>query len=206
MLSLAFIPQRENSNTSFAGEKIDNPNKLVNKVTNTKINNFGYELNTVTMSDTQVKFAIYPYGITHTNNGITHQNLCSSRIIGIRHEEVSVLPPTMDPRIGTNNKSDFSIINGIVLVPPMLNYPAVKEIITATALNNTGKNRTPRRIIRTGVGGTTPVQSRIRGTYTPYPSGIIGTSTPYFSGISGTSATPPCGMSDTSAATPSGGL
>ena len=44
MFSLTFNPQRENSNTISASEKLENPNKLVNAVTrfdNMTINNFG---------------------------------------------------------------------------------------------------------------------------------------------------------------------
>ena len=68
-------------------------------------------------------------------------------------------------------------------------------------MNNTGKNRTSRRISRTGIDGTIPVHSGISRTSTPYPSDNSGTringinknSTPDPSGISGTSAAPPAG-------------
>ena len=60
MFSIGFIPQIENLDVIFASEKLENPNKLVNTVTNMRINNVGYELNTATTSDTQVEFASDP--------------------------------------------------------------------------------------------------------------------------------------------------
>ena len=68
-----------------------------------------------------------------------------------------------------------------------------------------GTNRTPLRIISTGVDKTTPVDSVMSETYTPDPSGISGTRVKVDSvlpcGISVTS-----GSSGTSAVPPSGGL
>ena len=103
-LSLAFIPQRENLNAIFASEKLENLNKPTKAVVNMAINDAVYELNTATASDAQVKFASNPDAITHTSNGINHQNVLSSQMIGIRPKEVSFLPPPMDPRIGANNQ------------------------------------------------------------------------------------------------------
>ena len=80
----------------FVSEKLENSNKLVNTVANTRINDVRYKLNAATTSDAQVEFASDPDRITHTNNGITHQHLLSSRMIEIRHGEVSVLDPPMD--------------------------------------------------------------------------------------------------------------
>ena len=149
---------------------------------------------TATASNAQVKIVIYPDRITHTNNGITHQHLLSSGMIGIRQEEFSVFTPLTNSRIGT-----------IVMVPQMLKSPEVQEIVTDTASNNTGINRTPQQISKTGIGGTTP-----------YHSGISETSTPALSDINGTiidrNYAPTCGIietsgiSGTSAAPPSSGL
>ena len=55
--SMAFSPKRENLNGIFASDNLENSNKLANKFTifeNMTINDFGYELNVVTTSDTQV--------------------------------------------------------------------------------------------------------------------------------------------------------
>ena len=110
--SPAFSPHRENMNARFAIEKLENSNELVNTVVNTRIKDAGYELNPVTMSDTKVEFSSDPDGINHTKNRITHQNLLSSRIIGVQHEEVSVLTLPKAPRIGANNQPALSISTG----------------------------------------------------------------------------------------------
>ena len=73
--SLAFSPHEENSNAVFASKKLENPNMLVNAVANITINDVGCELKAATASDAQVEFASDLYGITHTNNRITHQIL-----------------------------------------------------------------------------------------------------------------------------------
>ena len=115
-------------------EKLKKPNKLGNEVAsfgNMSINNVGYELNVIIASGAQDEFAIDPDKINHTNTRITHQNLLSTQMIGIWHEEVYVLTLPKNPRIGA-----------IVLAPQALKSPAVQEIITDTALNNTGTNRT----------------------------------------------------------------
>ena len=83
MFSLAYSQQRENSNAIFANDKLKNSNELVNAVANMKINDVKYELNAATASDTLVEFARDPCEITHTSNGINHQNILSSRTIGI---------------------------------------------------------------------------------------------------------------------------
>ena len=141
-----------------------------------KINFVGYKLNSATASDAQVEFASDPDGITHNSNGITHQNLLSSWMIEIRHKEVSVLSPPMDPRIDENNQLALSISTGIKQAPHMLNFPALQEIVANVASKNTGENRTPRQVSRAGVDVTTPVLSEIIGTSTPPPSEISGTS------------------------------
>ena len=115
-----------------------------------EINDVVYELNPATASDAQVEFSSNQEGITHTNNGINHQNLLSRLMIGIRHEEVSVFPSPNNPRIGV-----------IVLAPQTLKLPLVKEIVTYADSNNTGTIRTSRQFDRTGVDGITPFHSGI---------------------------------------------
>ena len=60
LLSHGFSQQIENSNVILASEKLKNSNKLVNTVTNTRINNARYELNTENTSDAQVEFVSDP--------------------------------------------------------------------------------------------------------------------------------------------------
>ena len=111
-------PQRENSNAIFASDELQNSNNLVNAVAifdNITINDVVYELNAATVSDSQVEFARDSNGINHTNNGINHQKILSRRTIGIRHEEVAVLPHPMKLRIGA-----------IVLAPQKLKLPAAQ--------------------------------------------------------------------------------
>ena len=84
--SLVLIPHRENFNAIFASEKLENSNNLIKSVTSFKnmtINDVGYELNTVTASDAEVKFTSDPDRITRTNNGITHQNILSRQMFRI---------------------------------------------------------------------------------------------------------------------------
>ena len=81
-----FSPLREKLNTIFAIEKLENSNYIVNAFANFEImtvNDVRYVLTTVTASDVPVEFVSNPDGSTHTNNGITHQNLLSSHMIGI---------------------------------------------------------------------------------------------------------------------------
>ena len=96
-------------------EKLENSDKLVDPVTNMKINNVGYELNAATASDAQVEFLSNKDKFTHTSNGITHQTLLSSWMIRIRNKEVSVLSPPKNPNIGA-----------IVLHLQTLKLPAVQ--------------------------------------------------------------------------------
>ena len=60
MCSLAFSSQTENSNTIFASDKLENSNDPVKIVSNIKIYDTRYQLNTVTASDAQVKFLSDP--------------------------------------------------------------------------------------------------------------------------------------------------
>ena len=103
------------------------------------INNIECELNLETVSNAQVKFASNPDGSTHTSNVVTHQNLLSSRIIGIRHKEVSVLTPLKDLSIFLNNQPALSISTRILQAQQALNLPVVQEIAVDTALKTRGQ-------------------------------------------------------------------
>ena len=96
--------------------------------------------------------------------------------------EVSVLPHP------TN-----LIIAAIELAPYTLLTPALQEIFADAALGNTWKNRTLRRIIRTGVDGSIPIFNQIHSvlskSFTPYYSDSNGTSISI--GTYGTSTAPP---------------
>ena len=59
--------------------KTGNENNLIDKVANMTIKNVGNDLNREKASDVQVQFADGP-------SGKTHQNLLSSRMIGIRNK------------------------------------------------------------------------------------------------------------------------
>ena len=102
--------------------------------------------------------------VTHTSNRILDQNLLSFRNIG----EVSVLPPMMNLSISV-----------IILNPQTLMTPMMQEIFADTTSGNVWKNRTLRRIIRTGIDGSfpisTPIHSGIRKTYSQASSESTGT-------------------------------
>ena len=74
---------------------------------NVTINYVEKYLNGANASDVKAQFA----GDT---DGISHQNLLSSWKIRIKHEEVPVLYPPMEPSIGENNQP--SLIIGAVIV------------------------------------------------------------------------------------------
>ena len=170
---------REKIRTS---EKLENLNDLLNAVVHVTINKVAYDITAVNTSDAQVKYASDPDRIIHTSNGITHQNLLSSRTIRIRHKEVYVLPPLSYPRIVLNIQPALIISTGVVLAPQALKWTVVEEIVADAASDNIGSNTTLRQVIRTGIDGTTP-----------FPSGTSATSTLSPSGISKTSASPPSG-------------
>ena len=94
-------------------------------------------------------------------------------MIGIRHKEVSVLPSSMNLRIGANNQLALSISTGILQVPQTLKSPAVQELVAGTASKNMGTNKNPWQGNRTGVDRTTPVPSGISGTSAAPSSGCL---------------------------------
>ena len=58
--SIAFSPQKENSNAIFGSEKLEDSNEIINTVSsidNMTTNDVRYELNAATISDAQVRFA-----------------------------------------------------------------------------------------------------------------------------------------------------
>ena len=118
-----------------------------------------------------------PDTVNHTSNGILDQKILIWRTIG----ELSVLPPSMNPRITM-----------IVLTTQTLLTPEVQEIFVDTTLGKVWTNRTPRRISRTGVDGyitvSTPIHSRLSKTSNPYS--IDNNGTRIFIGIRTTSNDP----------------
>ena len=65
-------------------------------------------------------------------------------------------------------------IDAIELSPHTLMTPVLQEIFAETESGNAWTSRTPQRISRTGIDGSTPISTQIH-------SGIIKTSTPYSS-------------------------
>ena len=117
MCILASSSQRENSNVIFAIEKLENSGHLVDALENMTINDIGYELNTETASETQVKFVSNPDKIIHTSNKYTHQKMLRSWTIGICNKDISVLEPPIDTNIGAKNQTALLISTGGVQAP-----------------------------------------------------------------------------------------
>ena len=109
---------------------------MIEKVANMKINKVINDSNGANTSDIQVQFAGDP-------SGISHKNVLSSRNIGIRHEEVPVLPPPTETSIGANNQTDFNLSTGVVQASQALKTTAMQEFVAETDLYNTRANRTP---------------------------------------------------------------
>ena len=149
--SLSSSLQRNNSNTIFASEKLENSDNKVDAVKNMTINNVGYELNTATASDAQIYFASNPDKSTHTSNGDNYQTLLSIRTISICHEDISGLSLHTDPKISSNNQPAFLISTVVVQAPQALQLEVVQEIVTNSATYRTGPNRTPQKVSKTCV-------------------------------------------------------
>ena len=105
----------------------DNSKDLINKLTNLTINDIWNNSNRATTSDVQVQFASDP-------SIISHQNLLSGRVIGIRQEEVPVLVPPKEPIIVAENQSDTNNRNGAIHAPQALKMPNMQELIVDTTL------------------------------------------------------------------------
>ena len=130
----------------------DARNDLIGCVANLIINDTRRNLNRANMSGVQVQFA-------DDRAGKNHQNLLSSQMIGIQHEEIPVLASLTEPSIGTKNKTELTISTGVVQAPQACKSPKMEEVIAIMTAYNTGVNQNPQRTIRTGVGGYTPVTS-----------------------------------------------
>ena len=68
-----------------------------------------------------------------------------------------MLVPPMELSTITNNQPAMTVRNGVIQTPPDIKLPMIQEFIAVTTLYNTGVNRTPWIIIRTGINGSTPV-------------------------------------------------
>ena len=111
--------------------------------------------NRVTASYVQVQLA-------GDSTRISHQNLWSRRIIGIRYEEVPMLITHVIPSIIANNWPDMTVSTGFIQEPQALKMPVMQEFVAVMTPYNTWENRTPQRVIRTGSNGyTTDVSGNI---------------------------------------------
>ena len=128
---------------------------MIGCVVNMTINNARKYLNGANLNDVQVQF---------TGNLVvkTHQSLFSSWKIGIIHEEIPLLDPTTEICIGANNQLDLTISTGVLQAPKVIKSPTMDEVITITTVYNTGANRTPWGVSRTGVDGYASVTSGTR--------------------------------------------
>ena len=120
---------------------------MINKLTNLTINGIGKNLNRTNVNDVQVQFV-------GDLAWISHQNLLRIREIRIRHKEVPVLHPPMEPSISANNQLNLTISIGFVQALQALMTPTTDEVITFTTVHNTVANMTPWRVISTGIDGT----------------------------------------------------
>ena len=112
-------------------------NILIKKSANLTINNTGNDSNIANASDLQVQFV-------GNSAGISHQNLLSRRMIGIQHEEVSVLVPPTELIIIVNNQPAMAVSTGVIQALKETKTPAMQEFIAVTTPCNTGANMTPR--------------------------------------------------------------
>ena len=67
--------------------------------------------------------------------------------------------------IGANNQTTLTISIGVVQAPKAFKTDMVEEVILITTVYNTGANRTPRRVIRTEVDGSTQIISETGNVY-----------------------------------------
>ena len=80
---------------------------MIEKVANMKINVVVNDLNQTNASYVKVQFLDDPAGKNH-------QNVLSSHMISIRHEEIPVLDPLIETCIATNNQPVLTISAGVV--------------------------------------------------------------------------------------------
>ena len=99
--------------------QINESDNIINKVANWTINDTGNYSNGATASDVPVQFA-------GNSAVIYHQTLLSGRMIGIRHEEVPVLVPPMEPSIIANNQPAMNVSTGVIQAPQDLKTPTLQ--------------------------------------------------------------------------------
>ena len=83
---------------------------MINKVANLTINDAKNNSNRATASDSQFQFA-------GDSAGISHKNLLSEPMIGIRHEEVAVLVPPIEPSFILNIQPSITVRNRFIQAP-----------------------------------------------------------------------------------------
>ena len=155
---------------------------MVDALNNFTINDAEYyESNTSTTSDAQGDFTRNTERVTHTSNGNETVNQTGNGYFEQKlfsNRTIHVLSPAMKLVVD-------QVIAPIILAPQTLLAPATKEVVTDAASGGAWKNRTPRRVSRTGVYGSTPgnIHYAVRAVEPPSPVLIV---------IFGTS--PPCGL------------
>ena len=92
-----------------------------------------------------------------------------------------MLAPPKEPRIVMNNKPALAIITGVLQALKALKSPTMEEVISITTVYNTGENRTPHRISRNGIDGSTPVTIGTRAVGGSVISDVCPSLTPYAS-------------------------
>ena len=76
-------------------------------------------------------------------------------MIRIKHDVVPVLVPPAETIIIKNNQSYMAVSTGFMQAPQALKTPVMQEFISVITLYNTQANRTPHRVSRTIVDGST---------------------------------------------------
>ena len=67
-----------------------------------------------------------------------------------------MLVPPMEPRIMANNQPSMIVNNGVIRASQSLKTLSMQELIAVTTLYSTGPNSSPKRVIKTGIDGSTP--------------------------------------------------
>ena len=145
--------QRENVNAIFRSEKLDKSDELTDALKDLTINDAKYyKSDTATAGNAKgdptrdLKTVTHIRNgnekVTDTSNGNFEQKLLSNRTL-------PVVAPTMNPRID-------HMIELIVVAPQTVLTPAMKEVVADTASGGAWVNMTPRKVIRTGIDGSTP--------------------------------------------------
>ena len=98
---------------------------LINKVKNLTIKNVGNDSNGATASAVKVHFG-------GNSAVISHQNVLSGRMTGIRHEELPVLVLPTERSIIEKYQPDVTNCTGVIQTPHALKIPAMQEFIAVT--------------------------------------------------------------------------